>query len=110
VNPSVPDSTLPFKDQLSLAERELSAFFAAVKASFGPEQAKLSAEDWLDATEQVLGPNQPTSRDWRAVTIVASSRLAHRLAAARGNADFLKPPMPTLSHGCSCTSELGDQQ
>ena len=85
------------------AERELSAFFAAVKTSFGPEQAKLSAEDWLDAIEQVLGPNQPTSRDWRAVTIVASSRLAHRLAAARGNADFLKSPMPALSLGCSRT-------
>jgi hypothetical protein len=66
-----------------MAERELSAFFTAAKTLFGPEQAKLSAEDWLDAAEQVLGPKQPTSRDLRAVTIVASSRLAHRLAIAR---------------------------
>jgi hypothetical protein len=79
MNTSVPISILPFEDRLKLAERELSAFFAAAETLFGPEQAKLSAEDWLDATEQVLGPNQPTSHDWRAVTIVASWRLAHRV-------------------------------
>jgi hypothetical protein len=71
---------------MNIAERELSAFLAAVETLFGPEQAKLSAEEWLDAIDQVLGPNQPTSRDWRAVTIVASSRLAHRLAVVRGDA------------------------
>jgi hypothetical protein len=89
VNPSEPDAILPFKDWLDMAERELSAFFAVVETVFGAEQAKLSVEDWLAATEHVLGPNQPTSRDWRAVTIVASSRLAHRLAVARGNAGCL---------------------
>jgi hypothetical protein len=68
---------------LSMAERELSAFLAAVEALFGPTQAKLSAEDWLNVTEQVLGENYLTQRDWRAVTIVASSRLAHRLVVAR---------------------------
>jgi hypothetical protein len=80
--PSVPAPDLPFVDQLSMAERELSAFFAAVEILFGSMQVKLSAEDWLIATEQVLGRNQPTQRDWRAVTLIASSRLAHRLVVA----------------------------
>ena len=82
MSPSVPVSILQFEDQLKMAEREHSAFFAAAETLFGPEQAKLSAEDWLNATEQVLGENELTSRDWRAVTIVASSRLARRLAVA----------------------------
>ena len=90
MNQNVSASILPFKDQLDMAERELSAFFAAVETSFGPEQAKLSAGDWLDATEQVLGLNQPSSRDWRAVTVVASSRLAHRLAVAPGKASVAR--------------------
>jgi hypothetical protein len=89
MNQSAPISILRSRDQLNIAERELSAFFAAVETFFGQRQAKLAAGDWLDVTEQVLGPNQPTSRDWRAVTIVASSRLAHRLAVARGNAGRL---------------------
>ena len=83
MNLNVPASDLPVIDQLSMAERELSAFFAAVETLFGPKQANLSAEDWLIATEQVLGKNQLTHGDWRAVTIAASSRLAHRLAVAR---------------------------
>jgi hypothetical protein len=69
-----------YGDQLKLAERERSAFIAAVAAMFGPEQARHSAEDWLNATEQMFGPYEPTGQDWRRVTIVASARLACRLA------------------------------
>ena len=82
MNQSVPVSISQFEDQLKLAERELSAFFIAVKTLFGPDQATQSVKDWLDAIEQVLGPNQPHNYDWRAVTIVASSRLGHRLTIA----------------------------
>jgi len=32
---------------MTMAERELSAFFNAVTQLFGSEQAELSAEDWL---------------------------------------------------------------
>jgi hypothetical protein len=35
----------------TIAERELFAFIGAVTQLFGPEEAKLSAEDWLDASE-----------------------------------------------------------
>ena len=82
MNQSVPVSISQFEDQLKLAERELSAFFIAVKTLFGPDQATQSVEDWLDAIGQVLGPYQPHYYDWRAVTIVASSRLGQRLTVA----------------------------
>ena len=82
MNQSVPVSISRFEDQLNMAERELSAFFIAVKTLFGPDHATQSVEDWLDAVEQVLGPNQPHNYDWRAVTIFASSRLGHRLTIA----------------------------
>ena len=79
MNPSGQSSNSLCIDQLKLAERELSAFIAAVASAFGPEQAKFSAADWLDAFDRILGPDQPTSQDWRAATIIASARLAGRL-------------------------------
>lgn len=80
---SVSVSILSFKEQLNMAECELSAFFVAVEALFGSEQANLSAEDWLDAAQNVLDLNHSTTTrsDWRTITIIASSRLAHRMAA-----------------------------
>jgi hypothetical protein len=69
-------------DQIRMAERELSAFMLAVTELFGPEQARLSAEDWLDESELMDRPPRPTNRDWRAVTVAASARLANRLAVA----------------------------
>ena len=71
-----------------MAERELSAFISAVKELLGPEQAQLSAVDWLDELELMDSQHGSTSRDWRAVTIAASARLANRVNAsvARGAA------------------------
>jgi hypothetical protein len=69
-------------DQIHLAERELAAFIGAVAQLFGPEQARLSAEDWLDESELIDSPLRSTSRDWRAVTAAASARLANRLSVA----------------------------
>jgi hypothetical protein len=70
------------EDQVHIAERELSAFISAVTQLFGPEEAKLSAEDWLDESELVDSPPRSTGRDWRAVSVAASARLAKRLAVA----------------------------
>ena len=70
-------------DQMHIAEHELSAFIRAVTQLFGPEEAKLSAEDWLDESELADSPPLSTSRDWRVVTIAASARLASRLAVAQ---------------------------
>ncbi len=74
-------------DQMHIAERELSAFIRAVTQLFGPEEAKFSAEDWLDEMEVMDSRPLATSRNWRAVTIAASARLANRLAVAQDRRD-----------------------
>ncbi|MGA9802257.1 MAG: hypothetical protein WA383_07850 [Terriglobales bacterium] len=66
------------EDQINMAERELSAFIRAVTELFGPEQARLSTEDWLDESEPMDSPHRATSKEWRAVTVAASARLANR--------------------------------
>jgi len=71
-----------YTDQMYLAERELSAFIAAVAELFGADQAKMSVEDWLDESELMDVSPRFTCRDWRAVTIAASVRLANRLNVA----------------------------
>ena len=72
-----------YADQMHLAERELSAFIRAVTQLFGTEAATLSAEDWLDESELMDSPPLSTRRNWRAVTIAASARLANRLTVAQ---------------------------
>jgi hypothetical protein len=65
---------------ITMAERELSAFFSAVTQLFGKEQAELSAEDWLRELTEFDG--LPSSkRDWRLITAKASTRLGNRLNA-----------------------------
>lgn len=78
---SFSDSTCA--DQMHRAERELAAFISAVTELFGLEQARLSAEDWLDESESIDSPSRSTSGDWRAVTVAASVRLANRLTVAQ---------------------------
>ena len=75
--------TLTYADQMHLAERELASFIGAVTELFGPEEARLSAGDWLDESELMDCPPRATSRDWRAVRVAASARLASRLTVAR---------------------------
>lgn len=67
-------------DQMHMAERELSAFIRAVTELHGHETAKLAAEAWLDESELMDSPPVLTERNWRAVTIAASARLADQLA------------------------------
>ena len=77
------NSNHPCPDLMTMAERELSAFFNAVTQSFGSEQAELSAEDWLQELSEIDG--LPTSaREWRLITAKVSTRLASRV-----NASFL---------------------
>jgi hypothetical protein len=71
-----------YEEETQLAERELSAFVRAVTESFGPEQARLSARDWLDEADLMDSPPLSTSRDWRAVTIGAAAWLADRVLGA----------------------------
>ena len=95
---------LTYAEQTHLAERELASFIGAVRQLFGPEQARLSAEDWLDESEEMDSPPRSTSRDWRAVTVAASARLANRITIARGRGGLAtstnrKVP-PILSSNC----------
>ncbi len=72
-----------YADQVHLAERELASFIGAVTELFGPEEARLSARDWLDESALVDCPPLSTGQNWRAVTIAASARLANRLDVAQ---------------------------
>ena len=66
-------------DLLVIAERELGAFIRAVTELFGPEQARLAAEDWVDELELMDALPGPTRRDWVSVTVAAAAQLARRL-------------------------------
>src|SRR5208282_2909195 len=81
--------SLPYANQVHLAERELASFIGAVKELFGPEQALLSTDDWLDESESMDCAPRSTSRDCRAITVAASARLANRVTGAR---DRRPPP------------------
>jgi hypothetical protein len=75
------NSNHPCPDLMTMAERELSAFFNVVTQSFGPEQAKLSADDWL--RELIEIDDLPISvGEWRLITAKASTRLASRVSAS----------------------------
>jgi len=76
-----------YEEQTHLAERELSSFIAAVTKLYGPEQAKLSAQDWLDESDLRDSPPRSEERDWRAVTIAAAARLANRVNARPASAE-----------------------
>jgi hypothetical protein len=68
------NSNFPCAEVMTMAERELSAFFNAVTKLFGSEQAELAAEDWLQELIRIDG--LPTSaREWRLITAKVSARL-----------------------------------
>jgi hypothetical protein len=66
-------------DLMVIAERELGAFIRAVTELFGPEQARLAAEDWVNELELMDALPGATRRDWASVTIAASAQLARRV-------------------------------
>jgi hypothetical protein len=68
-------------DVMTMAERELAAFFRAVTELFGSEEAEVSAKDWL--RELTAMHDLPTSiRQLRSLTIKAAARLAGRVNAS----------------------------
>lgn len=75
------NSNLGCADFITMAERELSAFFNAVTELFGSEQAELSAEDWLHEMIEIDGLPAST-REWRLITAKVSTRLASRVRAS----------------------------
>jgi hypothetical protein len=78
-------------DLMTMAQRELSAFFNAVKRLFGQEQAELSAQDWL--RELIKSDDLPAStREWRLITAKASTRLASRVNASALSSSLSSEP------------------
>jgi hypothetical protein len=78
-------------DLMTMAERELSAFFKAVTEVFGAEQAEISAEDWLQEVIDIDGLPAST-REWRLITAKASTRLASRVSASSLPSSVLTEP------------------
>ena len=66
-------------DMMVIAEPGLGAIIGAVMELFGPEQARIAAEGWVDELELVDTLPGPTRRDRGSVTIAASAQLARRL-------------------------------
>jgi hypothetical protein len=79
-------------DLMVIAERDLGAFIRAVTELFGPEQAKLAAEDSVHELELMDALPGPTSRDWGSVAVAASAQLARRL-----NTDVDRPTLRVAS-------------
>ena len=106
-NESFSDSV--YENETRLAELELSAFVGAVTELFGSDQAKISARDWLDESDLMDSPPLSTTRDWRAVTVAASARLAHRLNGEHqhptSNASS-ETKIPSMSSSHSFASKL----
>jgi hypothetical protein len=102
--------SLTYVNRVHLAERELASFIGAVKELFGPEQALLSADDWLDESELMDCAPRSTSRDWRAVTVAASARLANRLTGERNRRTAASSTdtkvSPILSSNCFASALL----
>ena len=87
------DHDLTCTELLGMGQRELTALFRAVKELFGPEQAELSAEDWLHEVE--TSRTLPASaREWRLVTAKVISHLADQcghLHAISASVQFQTP-------------------
>ena len=64
------------------AEKECAAFYFAVGALFGCDQARLAVEDWLREFEEMEWLPGPHHHIWRHLTRVAVSRLADRMNSA----------------------------
>jgi hypothetical protein len=72
---------------MTMAERELSAFFSAITQLYGSEQAELSAEDWLHELIEIDGLPAST-REWRLITAKVSTQLPAGVNASSLSAEF----------------------
>jgi len=82
------DANLDCADFMTMAERELAAFFSAVAEFFGSEQAEHSADEWLHELVKIDG--LPASiREWRLITARVSTRLANRVDPSSLSVKFI---------------------
>ena len=84
---SVGTSSSPADELVAAGEAELTAFYSAISATYGPEEAMLAAQDWIEELERPDREElKSASRhsagsllDWRHITIRAARRLASRV-------------------------------
>jgi hypothetical protein len=60
---------------LASAEKELSAFVAAVHQLFGAERAQKAAEIWIEVLERTNWASGASIIEWRRITVAAAARL-----------------------------------
>jgi len=84
---SVQTSCSPADEPTVAAERELTAFYGAISATYGPEKAMQAAYDWIEELERPDGEESKSAPrhvagpapNWRYVTISAARRFASRV-------------------------------
>jgi len=84
---SAQSSSSPTGELVTTAERELAAFYRAISVAYGPEEAMLAAELWIEELEKSDGDRlkgaslrfDGSLSKWRSVTINASRRFASRV-------------------------------
>ena len=64
---------------LRIAEREFGAFYTAVLRTYGPEEARAAASDWIEVLETMDCDADTEAKNWRPVTIAAAASLAARI-------------------------------
>ena len=64
---------------VSIPERELLGFVSAVTELLGDGQTRFVADIWLDAVASMDRLPEPSSDEWRSVTVAAWANLAQRL-------------------------------
>ena len=60
------------------AERELSAFIAAVNQLFDAEQGRKAGNNWMKELERMDWPSSASAINWRKLTIAAAVRLLNK--------------------------------
>jgi hypothetical protein len=66
-------------ESMMTAERELAAFYETVFRRYGPKEARIAAQDWIEELETMDWPVDGALPHWRHVTIVAADCLASRI-------------------------------
>jgi hypothetical protein len=89
-------------DLKASAERAVGAFIQVVTDSFGPDEARRAAEDWLQELESMDLARELTTCDWRVITIAAATRMAVRLSTAPSDTKV----SPIRSSNCLASRRL----
>jgi hypothetical protein len=82
INPNVHNHEVPAEapvEFLTTAKKELAAFYQTVCSLYGPKEAGMAAQDWIEQLETMDWPADGAAPNWRHVTIGAADCLAFRI-------------------------------